>query len=128
MNWLDWGWTIKNEKIRAPNDGKRYAWVDTSTNWCPFSGDFYLNESVEFEYKTPDGVVHPSVHRGVTKEFLRKPEERWKGMHIVVKGGSGADYTARARSDKIAAPQGPQAPNHQTWEKFRHTEEKRRLL
>lgn len=127
MNWLDWGWTVKNEKIRTPNDGKRYAWVDTSTNWCPFSGDFYLNESVEFEYRTPDGV-QPSVYRGVREEFLRSPEERWKGMHIVVKRGSGADYTAKARSHEIAVPRDPEDQNHQTWEQFRHTVKNRRRL
>ncbi|KAH8912940.1 hypothetical protein BR93DRAFT_124246 [Coniochaeta sp. PMI_546] len=116
INWLDWGWA-EDKDFEQPAKGRRYDWVGGSTQWCPFTGDLYRDKSVKFGQECPVGVW-PQDYRTSTSLFLRLPTERWKGMHIVVKRGSGADYTAKLGSPAIAW-RTPFGFEKQTWEQFR---------
>ncbi|OIW32600.1 hypothetical protein CONLIGDRAFT_642300 [Coniochaeta ligniaria NRRL 30616] len=114
-SWLDWGWdnVFDFNRLQASD---RYDWVDSSTQWCPFEGDFYRDESVEFDY-TPSA-----------QSFLRRVDEQWKGMRIVVKRGLGADYATKKRSPDIAPGTGPFPPQgwHNQQELFQQNQQRLR--
>jgi hypothetical protein len=116
-NWMDVGGYKRDDQGSYKSKDPRYNWLDKSTQWCLFTGDFYRDDSVPFEQHVPDGVA--AADYGYAEDpFLMDPAEQWKGLHIVVKRGSGVDYTAKPGSPLIARRLSSYMPSL-TWAKMR---------
>lgn len=92
-------------------------------------GNFYDDASAVFVQKFPHGIagqIAGQAYWTFIDEYLSTPTQRNKGMHIFVKRGSGADYTAKPGSPVIA--EGTRlAMAGQTWDQFRLTPPTQRL-